>query len=46
MSILTRSRVFRPTLALAAGLAALALSSGIAAAQKPYGFATLPARHA
>jgi TRAP transporter TAXI family solute receptor len=42
MSILTRSRVFRPTLALAAGLAALALSSGIAAAQKPYGFATLP----
>jgi hypothetical protein len=29
-------------LALAAGLGALALSSGMAAAQKPYGFATLP----
>jgi TRAP transporter TAXI family solute receptor len=28
--------------ALAAGLVGLALSSGIAAAQKPYGFATLP----
>jgi TRAP transporter TAXI family solute receptor len=32
----------RPLTALAAGLAGLALSSGIAAAQKPYGFATLP----
>jgi len=42
MSILTRSWVFRPLPALVTGLAALALSSGIAAAQKPYGFATLP----
>lgn len=42
MSILTRTWVFRPMPALLAGLAILALSSGIAAAQKPYGFATLP----
>ena len=42
MSILIRARLLRPALALAAGAAALVLSSGIAAAQKPYGFATLP----
>jgi TRAP transporter TAXI family solute receptor len=33
----------RPTAALAAALALLALGAGSAAAQKPYGFATLPA---
>ena len=43
MSIMIHARVLRPALALAAGAAALVLSSGIAAAQKPYGFATLPA---
>ncbi len=37
------TRNLRPVALLAASLAALALSSGIAAAQKPYGFATLPA---
>ena len=43
MSIMIRARLLRPALALAAGAAALVLSSGIASAQKPYGFATLPA---
>ena len=42
MSIMIHARVLRPALALAAGAAALALSSGVASAQKPYGFATLP----
>jgi uncharacterized protein len=42
MSISKRVRTFQPLMALAAGLAVLALSSGAAAAQKPYGFATLP----
>jgi len=36
-------RMFRPAAALAAVLAALTLGAGSAAAQKPYGFATLPA---
>ncbi len=47
MSTITRLRNFRSIASFAAGpavvLAALALSSGIAPAQKPYGFATLPA---
>ncbi len=43
MSIMIRARLLRPALALAAGAAALVLSSGVASAQKPYGFATLPA---
>jgi TRAP transporter TAXI family solute receptor len=43
MSIPTRIRKFRPLTALAAGLTGLALSAGAAAAQKPYGLATLPA---
>jgi uncharacterized protein len=43
MSILIRARALRPALALAAGAAALVLSGGAASAQKPYGFATLPA---
>ncbi len=42
MSTLIRARVLRPALALAAGAAALVLSSGLASAQKPIGFATLP----
>jgi TRAP transporter TAXI family solute receptor len=42
MSTFSRARIVRAVTLLAAGLAALALSSGIAAAQKPYGFATLP----
>jgi TRAP transporter TAXI family solute receptor len=42
MSILTRTWIYRPLSALIAGLAALALASGTAAAQRPYGFATLP----
>jgi len=40
--MLISTRIGKPLSALAAGLAALALSSGIAAAQRPYGFATLP----
>jgi uncharacterized protein len=43
MSISIRARAMRPALALAAGAAALVLSSSVASAQKPYGFATLPA---
>ncbi len=39
----TRIWKFLPLTVLAAGLAALALTSGTATAQKPYGFATLPA---
>jgi TRAP transporter TAXI family solute receptor len=42
MSILMRVGKFRPVAATAAGLAALALSAGVATAQT-YGFATLPA---
>lgn len=41
MSEVTRTRKIRYSASLAAGLAALVISSGIAAAQKPYGFATL-----
>jgi uncharacterized protein len=41
MSIFSRN--FQPLALLATGLTALVLSSGTAAAQKPYGFATLPA---
>ena len=41
MSASTRTRIFMT--ALAAGTAALLLSGGMAAAQKPYGLATLPA---
>src|SRR5689334_7128915 len=37
------SKLMRILAPLAASLAALALSTGMAAAQKPYGFATLPA---
>ena len=43
MSILTRGRNLRPLISLAAAIAAVGLSAGIAAAQAPYGFATLPA---
>ena len=43
MSIITRGRSLRPLTSLAAAVAAVALSAGIAAAQAPYGFATLPA---
>lgn len=43
MSIFERIRKFRSLTALGAGFAALALSCGTAIAQKPYGFATLPA---
>jgi TRAP transporter TAXI family solute receptor len=42
MSVVTRRSGFRLLASFAAGLAALALSTGFAAAQKPYGFATLP----
>jgi TRAP transporter TAXI family solute receptor len=42
MTIMARIAISRRLAALAAGLAGLALSAGIAAAQKPYGFATLP----
>jgi TRAP transporter TAXI family solute receptor len=40
---LTRIWKFRPLALFAGGLTALVLSTGFASAQKPYGFATLPA---
>jgi TRAP transporter TAXI family solute receptor len=43
MSILTRGRNLRPLISLAGAFGLLALGAGGAAAQAPYGFATLPA---
>jgi TRAP transporter TAXI family solute receptor len=43
MSMRLGGRTIRPLTAIAGGLLALAMTAGTAAAQKPYGFATLPA---
>ncbi len=43
MSIRLGGRTLRPLIAIAGGVLAFAMSTGMAWAQKPYGFATLPA---